>query len=225
MPRYFGNSGQKQYGIDLLVTHGDDTIVYQCKNKASFPPHKMKAALKTLETEWLARQELPKPTEFVLCCPLSLQERKQNEAWTELERKFRSRTGVRATFWDRNYLDERLRRLPDVVADLFCNRAVEQFCNLRDWNGDLFRPLVSGCGERTVDRYLQQKEAGRFYVSSKLQKIFTQKLDASGSLLIRGLPGSGKTMTGLTFAESLRHRQNPYRIFYINLRHDLTEDA
>ncbi|MBW2738308.1 MAG: hypothetical protein JRE64_05540, partial [Deltaproteobacteria bacterium] len=102
VPRYFGNSGQKQYGIDLLVTHGDDTIVYQCKNKASFPPYQMKTALKTLETEWLACQKLPKPTEFVLCCPLSLQERKQNEAWTELERKFRSRTGVQATFWDRN---------------------------------------------------------------------------------------------------------------------------
>jgi hypothetical protein len=32
-------------------------------------------------------------------------------------------------------------------------------------------------------------------------------------------------MTGLALAESLRHLHGPYRIFYINLRHDLDEDT
>ena len=32
-------------------------------------------------------------------------------------------------------------------------------------------------------------------------------------------------MTGLALAESLRHRHGPYRIFYINLRHDIDEDT
>ena len=225
VPRYFGKPGQKQYGIDLLVTHGDETTVYQCKNEQSFPLHKMKAALRLFEAEWLGRPELPRPTEFVLCCPVPLQELKQNEAWTTLEREFQARTGVSVAFWDRHYLDERLRRLPDVVADLFSDRAAERFCNLPDWNSDLFRPLVAGSGERNIDRYLALKEASRLYLAPKLEESFTQKLEQSGSLLIWGLPGTGKTMTGLALAESLRHRHGLYRIFYINLRHDIDEDT
>lgn len=225
VPRYFGKPGQKQYGIDLLVTHGDETTVYQCKNERSFPLQKMKAALQLFEVEWLGRPELPRPTEFVLCCPVPLQELKQNEAWTTLERAFQARTGVSVAFWDRHYLDERLRRLPDVVADLFSDRAAERFCNLPDWNSDLFRPLVAGSGERNIDRYLAQKEAGCLYLDPKLKENFAQKLELNGSLLIRGLPGTGKTMTGLALAESLRHRHGPYRIFYINLRHDINEDT
>jgi len=225
VPRYFGKPGQKQYGIDLLVAHGDETTVYQCKNVQSFPLQDMQAALQIFETEWLGRPELPRPTDFVLCCPLPLRELRQNEAWTRLEQDLWARKGVRVAFWDRQYLDERLLHLPDVVADLFSDRVAEQFCNLYDWNSDLFRPLVAGSGEKTVDHYLALKEAGRLYVEPKLEESFTRKLEVGGSLLIQGLPGSGKTITGLALAETLRHRQGPYRIFYISLRHDLDEDT
>ena len=139
VPRYFGKPGQEQYGIDLLVSHGGEYTVYQCKNVKSFPPSEMKKALELFEKEWLGRPGLPRPTQFVLCCSLPLQERKQNEKWTALERQFHERTGVSVVFWDCNYLDERLKRLPDVVADLFSDRVAERFCNMDDWNKDLFR--------------------------------------------------------------------------------------
>jgi len=224
VPRYFGNPGQKQYGIDLLVTRGDRTAVYQCKNEKSFPLSKMKAALQLFEKEWLGHPTLPTPDRFVLCCPLPLQERKQSEAWFALEREFQARTGVSVEFWDRNYLDERLRRLPDVVADLFSDRAAEQFCDLPDWNADKFRPLVPHF-DRDIDRYLSRRDAGRLYLDPDLEQDFVEKLDRNGMILIRGLPGAGKTVTGLALAESLRHQNEPYRTFCINLRHDFDEDT
>jgi len=223
VPRYFGKPGQEQYGIDLLVTHGDECMVYQCKNEESFPLSKMKDALRHFEEEWLGRPELPKPNQFVLCCPLPLQERKQNEMWTELERQFYERTHVSVEFWDRHYLDEHLRRLPDVVADLFSDRAAERFCNLDDWNSGLFRPVTTGSGERNIERYLEKKAAGEVYLNPELVKDFAKKLKRSSNLLIHGLPGSGKTITGLALAESFA--DNRYRLFYISLKHDISEDT
>jgi len=223
IPRYFGKPGQKQYGIDLLVSHGGECTVYQCKNVKSFPLSEMKKALELFEKEWLGRPELPTPKQFVLCCSLPLQERKQNEKWTALERQFHERTGVSVVFWDCNYLDERLKRLPDVVAELFSDRVAERFCNMNDWNKDLFRPVVAGSGEITIDRYLNLKAAGRIYLAPQLAEDFVRKLENNGSLLIRGLPGTGKTTTGLALAESFH--QGKHRIFYVNLRYDISEDA
>ncbi|MFX0200113.1 MAG: hypothetical protein ACFFCW_28670 [Candidatus Hodarchaeota archaeon] len=225
VPRYFGKPGQKQYGVDLLVTEGEKTTVYQCKNFASFSLVKVKQALQHFEQEWLDKEELPRPTEFVLCCPLPLHERQRNENWLRLERQFKARTGVSVAFWDRNYLDERLRRLPDIVADLFSDHITEQFCDLQDWNSDLFRPLVANCGERTIERYLAQKEAGRLYIDPKIEDTFREKLLSNESLLIRGLPGTGKTITGLAMAESFDYQNCSYRIFYINMKYDLNEDV
>ncbi|MBC8458634.1 MAG: ATP-binding protein [Deltaproteobacteria bacterium] len=223
VPRYFGKPGQEQYGIDLLVSHGGEYTVYQCKNVKSFPPSEMKKALELFEKEWLGRPGLPRPTQFVLCCSLPLREREQNEKWTTLERQFHERTGVSVVPWDCNYLDGRLRRLPDVVADLFSDRVAERFCNMDDWNKDLFRPVMAGSGEKTIDRYLDLKATDRIYLDPKLAEDFTQKLEDNESLLIRGLPGTGKTTTGLALAESFH--QGQYRIFYVNLRYNFSEDA
>ncbi len=223
VPRYFGKPGQEQYGIDLLVSHGGEYTVYQCKNVKSFPFSKMKDALELFEKEWLGRPRLPKPKQFVLCCSLPLREREQNEKWIALEDQFHERTGVSVVPWNCNYLDELLRRLPDVVADLFSDRVAERFCNMDDWNKDLFRPVMAGSGEKTIDRYLYLKATDRIYLDPKLAGDFTQKLEDNESLLIRGLPGTGKTTTGLALAESFH--QGQYRIFYVNLRYDFSEDA
>ncbi len=223
VPRYFGNPGQEQYGIDLIVTDGDDCTVYQCKNVSSFTLQNMGKALKLFEEKWLGRAQLPRPTKFVLCCSLPLRERKLNEEWTILEREFFDRTGVRIEVWDKEYLDSQLKNLPDVVADLFSDQAAERFCDLADWNEDLFRPVRPGSGEPMVNRYLEKKAAGQIYIGTHQTEDFTQRLERRGSLLILGLPGSGKTLTGLALAESFR--SGLYRVFYINMRRDLSEDA
>lgn len=222
IPRYFGNPGQKQYGIDLLITCGDDCTVYQCKNVNSFTRQNMLKALRRFE-EWLGQEQLPRPTKFVLCCPLSLRERKSNEQWTILEREFFNWSGVRIEVWDKEYLDARLKNLPDVVADLFSDQTAERFCCLDDWNEDLFRTIRQGSGEPMINRYLEKKATGQVYLDPRVAEDFAQKLEHHGSLLILGPPGTGKTTTALALAELFRHDQ--YRIFYIDMRRDLSEDA
>lgn len=223
VPRYFGNPGQEQYGIDLLVSDGAECVVYQCKNVKAFTRRNMAKALDLFEEDWLGHPRLPSPTKFVLCCPLPLREKAQSEEWTILEREFYERTGVRIEVWDKEFFDARLRNLPDVVADLFSDQAAEWFCGLEDWNEDLFRPVRAGVGEPAVTRYLEKKVAGQLYLDPHLGEEFTRRLENYNSLLIRGLPGSGKTITGLALAESFR--QGSCRLFFVNMRRDLSEDA
>lgn len=223
IPRYFGNPGQEQYGIDLVVSDGAECVVYQCKNVNAFNHRNMAKALHLFEAKWLGHPKLPSPTKFVLCCPLPLRERKMNEEWTILEREFYERTGVRIEVWEKEFFDAKLRNLPDVVADLFSDQAAEWFCGLEDWNEDLFRPARFGVGEPTVTRYLEKKEAGQIYLDPRLSEEFTRILESYDSLLILGLPGSGKTITGLALAESFR--QGSYRLFFVNMRRDLGEEA
>lgn len=223
VPRFFGNPGQAQYGIDLIVGDGDGYTVYQCKNVSSFERGNMDAALKLFEKKWLGHPQLPRPTKFVLCCPLSLRERRKNEDWTKLESDFRDRTGVQVEAWDKEYLDEQLKKRPDIVADLFSDQAAEQFCGLDDWNEDLFRPVRPNSGDPSINRYLEKKEAREIYLDAGVNEAFTQKLERHHALLILGAPGSGKTTTALSLAESFCN--GSYRVFYINMRHDLSEDA
>ena len=223
VPRYFGNPGQEQYGIDLVVSDGAECAVYQCKNVSAFTRRNMAEALRLFEEKWLGHPKLPSPTKFVLCCPLPLREKTRNEEWTILEREFYDRTGVRLEVWDKEFLDARLRSLPDVVADLFSDEAAEWFCGLEDWNEDLFRPVRVGAGEPAVTRYLEKKAAGQIYLDPSLSEGFARRLENYNSLLILGLPGSGKTITGLALAESFR--QGSYRLFFVNMRRDLSEDA
>lgn len=86
VPRYFGNLGQEQYGIDLIVSDGTECVVYQCKNVNAFTGRNMAEALQLFEEKWLGHPKLPDPTKFVLCSPLPLRERRLNEEWALLER-------------------------------------------------------------------------------------------------------------------------------------------
>src|ERR1041384_1654381 len=223
VPRYFGDPGEKQDGIDLLVSNGAECSVYQCKNVNDFTHQTLAKVLRLFEETWLAHTPRRTPNKFVLCCPLPLRERRRNEEWTNLESTFFDKTGVQVEIWHKEYLDNQLRYLPDVVSDLFSNEAAERFCALPDWNEDLFRPVRFGSGEPTVNRYLEKKSAGQIYLDGHLSEAFTLRLERHGKVLILGLPGSGKTFTSLALAESFQGIS--YRIFYINMRRDFTEDA
>lgn len=220
VPRYFGNSGQKDRGVDLLVTSGDQFFVYQCKNVQSFLPGDMEKALNRFEDEWLKSSGLPKPNKFILCCPSLLRERVQNEDWTKLERDFQSRTGVEVKCWHRDFLDETLKSLPDIVAEVFSDQVAKLFCECDDWNYDQFSPVVTDSPDRYIKRYQERKAADRIYLAPDLAAEFTEKLERNGSVLIMGLPGSGKTTTSFALAEELPNR----RTYYVTLRENISDN-
>jgi hypothetical protein len=220
VPRYFGNVGQKDRGVDLLVTTGDQLFVYQCRNVQSFSPGDMLRALKDFEDEWLKSSGLPKPNKFILCCPSLLRERLANEEWTKLERDFRSRTGVEVEYWHRNYLDETLKFMPDIVAEAFSDQIVKLFCECDDWNYDQFAPVIADSHDRYIKRYQDRKSTDRIYVDPDVSAQFTEKVERNGSVLIMGLPGSGKTTTSFALAEALPNR----RTYYVTLRETISDN-
>ena len=212
-PRFFGRSGQPQYGVDLVAEKPGRTEVYQCKNLGS-PPSSgdLTKYLEMFETEWLKKAGLPRPTRFVICCPQMLRDSATDAEWQVARESFEKRTGVEAGLWHLDYLISRLRKLPDVVADMFSNRHAEAFCDPDQWNSDLFKPLRErSSGDRRLKRYFQSKESGRLYVDDGRKQSITEALNRSPVILVEGLPGTGKTFMALAVAEDLRDaRQRTY---------------
>jgi len=222
VPRLFGKPGQRQYGIDLLAKDGDSYLVCQCKNVSHLARHEMRSLLELFEEQWLRRADegWPRPTRFIVCCPLDLRELRQGTAWLELEEAFSSRTGIRLIFWDRTYLDERLRLLPDIVADLFTPAIAESFCEIDDWQQDLFEPVSASATSQTITHYLGLSEAGQLVLTPELQDAFTASLETIGAVLVRGSAGSGKSITSVALAAGL---ETVHRVYYTDLRYDARE--
>ncbi|MBY0572101.1 MAG: hypothetical protein K2P84_00345, partial [Undibacterium sp.] len=195
-PRFFGVSGQSQYGIDLLTEEDGQTVVYQCKNLDHAPNKgEITSLLNLFEKEWLARTDLPKPYRFVLCCPQG----KVYTTWEAQCKKFTQRTGVKLGTWFKDELDSRLRHAPDIVADAFSDKIATSFCaNGDDWLPDLFWPVkdpeAGAALPYNLQRYAERHAQGRLYYDEIYQKEFDAILDRRQAvMLIRGLPGSGKT--------------------------------
>jgi len=136
-PRFFGRSGQRDYGVDIVVEKGGTRTVYQCKNPADTPSWTdVRDAVAKFESDWLGEAGLPRPQGFVYCCPQPLDDLDIAERWTQFKDAFRQHTGIEVSFWDKHELDTRLRRLPDVVAGLFSGSYAEHFCGRDDWLDD-----------------------------------------------------------------------------------------
>ncbi len=223
-PRFFGNPGQAQYGIDLIVADGKQCTVYQCKNVATFDRPAFKKALGVFAKDWLTDQlHLTIPDRFVLCCPLDLRERSANENWQELIDEFARDHDVAVEIWHREILDGRLRHQPDVVADLFSPRIAELFCRLDDWNEGLFRPVRANSGERrAIERYLELQAADRIVREDKVAAQFAEILGTHKLLLVLGASGSGKTITTLDLSKTLAG--GAWRVFFVSLRHQTSDD-
>jgi hypothetical protein len=59
VPRFFGEPGQAQYGIDLLVDTETGSRVYQCKNLDHSPSvGEIRTATEKFQNEWLRDHEL-----------------------------------------------------------------------------------------------------------------------------------------------------------------------
>jgi uncharacterized protein YoaH (UPF0181 family) len=221
-PLFFGDTGQAQRGIDLLVEEDGSRVVYQCKNVKNFSLANMIAALEKFEVEWLQQTDLPKPEKFVLCLSRSLSDVKDLEPWENCREEFSQKHKIEvAVPWDRNYLNEVLKQRPDIVAEIFSDQIAELFCERDDWDFDQFHPVVVTATEPSLKRYFARKTSDRLYLDPQLLSEFTKKIESNGSALIKGLPGSGKTITSLALTEELE----AYRVYYLSLRENISNDT
>lgn len=213
-PRFWGRRGDRQHGIDLILSNGEVTTVYQCKHYKELGAGQLPQALEVFRRDWLdARPELGRPKSFVLCTSAVV---KETTTWQEAKRDFHAATGVAVEEWHRDMLDGWLRGQPGIVADLFGDRVAELFCGLgRDWDLGLFRPLRPGSGDRRVDRFVQFRDDGRIVHDPEAASAFARLLGANGSpvVLLGGLAGTGKTMTALDLASWFDG--GSWRVFYL----------
>ncbi|MDD5269077.1 MAG: ATP-binding protein [Methylococcales bacterium] len=213
-PRFFGVSGQAQYGIDLIGDEPDGSVVYQCKNlKHPLTEADLSKILELFKTDWLGNANLPKPSRFVLCCPQDFADRKARDYWERQTGEF----PVKLSIWQRNDLDSRLRKAPDIVSDLFSDTLVHAFCdNADDWKPDIFWPIKDGASLPAVLRRYQQRHVqGRLYYDAAYQKAFDEIMERERVVLIQGLPGSGKTLMATAFARAFQNGQ--WRVYYLNV--------
>ncbi|HEU4432974.1 MAG TPA: hypothetical protein VFR51_06225, partial [Pyrinomonadaceae bacterium] len=217
-PWFFGCSGQAQYGIDIVTDISGEQYVYQCKNYAVVPSWpEVRAALTKFESEWLNDMSLPAPREFVYCCPQPLNDEKFLVEWETFKDAFQKRTGVAVSFWDRNAIDSRLRRLPDLVAGLFSDSYAELFCGRDEWRNDPWIRVQQGPGRfLVVNRFLDRHNRQAIYIAEPHEKLFLTALEQSSAVAIRGLPGMGKSFLALEL--SCRLRQPLRRIYYATLK-------
>jgi hypothetical protein len=224
LPRFFGRSGQQQGGVDLLVFDGSRHLVYQCKNLKRWDRQELGSALAELAAGWLAGGPEARPEAFVICCPLDWRDARQELEWDGLVEKFHGETGVPVRLWHKTYLDERLRKLPDIVADLFSAAAAEDFCDCPDWDEDLFRPVGPHAGSQgSIGIYLELKKRGALVLGEKLAADFSAILPDQPQAFLLGPAGSGKTMAALALSEALG--DGAWRVFFVDFRHGFSEEG
>ena len=216
-PRFFGRSGQRQPDVDLLTFKDCRYEVFSCKNLAErFTDRLLAQLLEEFETKWVKQLELPKPARFVICWPQPLRDANLEAKWIRRKSEFSKRTGIEADIWHLDLLNGWLKKLPDLVADLFSDRHAEGFCNLDDWKMDLFVPLREGTPrDRRLGRFFESNGSGRLYLDEGYAAKITDALENSPVILVRGLPGTGKTFTSLATARGFRNSR--WRTWFLDV--------
>lgn len=215
-PRYFGKRGTADYGVDVIVSDGAGCVVYQCKNVATYKRGDLSRWLNTFAQAWLIeRPHLPKPQKYVLLCPLDLRNKDDVEiAQSNFSRDY----DVLVEIWQKTMLDERLKRLPDTVSDLFSATIADFFCSLgRHWDDGFTAPLApSGRGARAIDRFLKLQEEARFAHDENVLEERLDLIEDEGLVAFIGPSGAGKTMAALELASAMA--EHGWRPWHVDMR-------
>ena len=133
-PRYNGNSGQQDYGVDIVTEHQDTVTVYQCKNIKDRQSLKetvndIKSAYSKVVERWVDEHELPIPTQFVYYSRQKLDGIKDSEEYTRWRDSAFKKHEIDIQLWGWETLNSKLRDLPAVVSGVFSDRVARTFCN------------------------------------------------------------------------------------------------
>ncbi len=217
-PRFFGLSGQRDYGVDVILEVDKTRTVFQCKNLAKAPTFSdVRNAVTKFQTDWVQQAGLRPPDRFIYCCSQSLKDIEVGRPWTTFKDEFLRDTGVEVLFWDKDALDTRLRALPDIVAGLFSDSYAEHFCGRDRWRLDDPWTRVRWGEPRyaSIKRFLDRHARRTIAVSEQEQERFLDLVTNSPVVAIRGFPGSGKTTCALELGCRLRDPLR--RIYYATL--------
>jgi len=218
-PRYNGNSGQQDYGVDIVTEHRDTITVYQCKNINDKPSLSgtikdiEKAYFKVVE-RWIDEQGLSNPTQFVYYSRQKLGDIKTNKQYMKLRNSALKKYKIDIQLWGNDTLNSKLRDLPAVVSGIFSDRVARIFCNEyslpTDSNWE--RLQYKDSDHPTVCEFYEDWEKDRLFINPDLNKWFNSAISASPVVLLQGAPGFGKTTTMLSMLAALKNR--PERIYY-----------
>jgi len=215
-PRFFGRTGQAQYGIDIVVEENNAIEVFQCKNLRAAPTAAtLNGYLTKFEHDWLAEADLPRPSRFVLCCPTPWRDSRAETQWAAIRATFEQRTNISLGLWDQDLLDAWLKKLPDIVAHGFSDQHAQAFC-VTDWKTDLFKPLQGNAtGDRRIGRYISLRSKNHFCLDQEREFQINTALSRSPVIVVRGAPGTGKTFMALHAAEEMR--PIPRRTYFVDV--------
>ena len=217
-PRYNGNSGQQDYGVDIVTEHQDTVTVYQCKNiKDRQSPEEtvkdIKSAYSKVMERWVCEQKLP-VTQFVYYSRQKLASIKKSKEYTPWRDSAFKEHGIDIQLWGRENLDSKLRDLPSVVSGVFSDKVALIFCNENSLPPDSnWERLQYAKSEYpTLRDFYADWKKDKLFINPDLKEWFSTAISASSVVLLQGVPGTGKTTTTLSLLATLNNR--PERIYY-----------
>jgi len=218
-PRYNGNSGQKDYGVDIVTEYQDAVTVYQCKNIKDRQSLKetvndIKSAYSKVVERWVGEQKLPNPIQFVYYSRQRLDGIEEDKEYTNWRDSTFKEHEIDTQLWGRETLDSKLRDLPAVVSGVFSDRVARTFCNENSLPPDSnWERLQHAKSEYpTLRDFYEDWKKDKLFINPDLKEWFSTAISASSVVLLQGVPGTGKTTTTLSLLATLKNR--PERIYY-----------
>lgn len=218
-PRYNGNSGQRDYGIDIITEQKDKICVYQCKNiKDKNGPNEtikdiQKAYIK-MQEHWVIERKLPTPQQFVYYSRQKLGEIEISEEYTNWRLSILQKDKIDVQLWGRETIDFKLRNNPSVVSGIFSNTIASTFCDEKSLPRDSQWELLqhNKSEDLALREFFSDWKNDKLYLNPSLKDWFTTAIFNSPVVLLQGYPGAGKTVTTLLLLTTLKHCPN--RIYY-----------
>ena len=208
--------GLTDCGVDIWVEGENGLTVYQCKNREGDISNVFKDAVNEFKEKWIDKYKMKIPYKYVLCCPAIEDSIKNTASFQAAEDKLKSINVKEVVYWDRNLLHTILKKHPDIVAEMFSDDIAVRHCGA-DWLRDVFIPLGED-NSKVMDKYFALNKKEHIYIPEEQKEMLLEKLTSKSKILIKGLPGSGKTILALDLARKFSYEGLEYFTYYVDLK-------